>query len=506
MGKYLVGIDEGTTGCKTCIFDIEGNVVGSDYREYPCYYPKPTWVEQLAEDITPALFDSCKAAIANAKIDPQEIIAVGLSSQGSVTGPVDKNGKLLRSFIGWQDLRGAEMVEELESKITPEEFYKITGDPTPGGIFSLHKYLWLRKYQPEIYEKTAMFTTHQDYFLREFGVEDYWTDLSSSSRASLMDVDKHVYSHKIMDLFGLDIKQHPKLAEGGQPVGRVPKHVAEKTGLPEGTLLCVGAHDQNCSTFGCGAVKGGDCAMVLGTFGSCFVVSDTPLRDPNRKLVVKGNVGPKNWTIEGFAVAAASSFRWYRDTFCELEKAAGKLIGQDPYKLIDQEIEKSPVGAHGVTFLSYLQGAGGPRGNSKAKGTFVGMTLGTTEADMARAVMEGICYEMRDIIEAQKRAGTRIKVIRLTGGGSKSPLWVQMQADIYQTPIQVLQTHETGALGAALYAGVGAGLYKSYQEAVDVAVHVTKEYTPNPKARDSYDDGYDRFVHTYEALAAGGVF
>jgi xylulokinase len=506
MSKYLVGIDEGTTGCKTCIFDIEGNLIGSDYREYPCYYPKPTWVEQLAEDITPALFDSCKAAIAHSKIDPKEIIALGLSSQGSVTGPVDKNGKLLRSFIGWQDLRGGEMKQEIESKTSREDHYKISGDPFPWGIFSMSKYLWIRKHQPEIYEKTAMFTTHQDYFLREFGAEGYWTDISSSSRTSLMDVDNHVWSKKTMDLFNFDVNHHPKIADGGQPVGKVPKHVSEKTGLPVGTLVCVGAHDQNCSTFGCGAVEDGDCAMVLGTFGSCFVVSGKPIRDPNKVLVVKGNVGPKNWTIEGFAIAAASSFRWYRDTFCELEKAAGKLIGQDPYKLIDQEIMRSPAGANGITFLSYLQGAAGPRANNNAKGAFIGMNLGTTQADMARSVMEGICYEMRDILEAQKKAGTHIKAIRLTGGGSKSPLWVQMQADIYQQPIHVLQTHETGTLGAALYAGVGAGVYKGYKEAVNVAVRVTKEYTPDPKMAGVYDDGYARFVNTYKALAGGGIF
>lgn len=506
MGKYLIGIDEGTTGCRTCIFDTEGNLVGSDYREYACYYPKPGWVEQIPEDITPALFNSCKDAIANAKIDPKEIIALGLSSQGSVTGPVDKNGKLLRPFIGWQDLRGHELKQDVESKISREDFYKITGDPYLGVNFSINKYLWIRKNQPEIYEKTAMFTTHQDYFMREFGAEGYWTDLSSSSRTAMMDVDHHVWSQKIMDLFDFDISQHPKLAEGGQVIGTVPKHVAEKTGLPEGTPLCVGAHDQNCSTFGCGAVEDGSCAMVLGTFGSCFVVSDKPIRDPNLALVVKGNVGPKNWTIEAFANAAASSFRWYRDTFCELEKAAGKVLGEDAYKLIDQEIQKAPAGAHGVTFLSYLQGAGGPRANNKATGTFIGMTLGTSQADMARAVMEGISYEMRDIIEAQKRAGTKINAIRLTGGGSKSPLWVQMQADIYQQPIHVLQTHETGALGAALYAGVGAKVYKSYKEAVDVAVHVTREFTPNPKMSSVYDDAYGRFVHTYQALAAGGVF
>jgi xylulokinase len=505
MGRYLVGIDEGTTGCKTCIFDLEGKLVGSDYREYPCYYPKSGWVEQKAEDITPALFESCKSAIKKSGIDPNEIIAVGISSQGSVTGPVDKDGKLLRDFIGWQDLRGTKELDEVLSKISRQEYYNITGDPL-GLIFSITKNLWFRNNQPELYEKTAMFTTNQDYFLREFGAEGYYTDISSSSRVGFMDVNNHVWSEKVLNIFDFDINKRPKIAEGGQPVGRIPKSVSEKTGLPEGTMLCVGAHDQNCSTFGCGAVEDGTAAMVVGTFGSCFIVSDKPIRDPYGSLVVKGNVGPKNWTIEAFAPAAASSYRWYRDTFGDLEKGAAKILGDDPYNLINHQIEKVPAGANGITFLSFLQGAGGQRSNGNARGAFVGMTLGTTKGEMARAVMEGICYEMRDILEAEKRAGIKINGIRLTGGGGKAPLWAQMMADIYQQPIYTLQTHETGTLGAALYAGVGAGVYSSYKEAADIAVHISGEYTPNTQLAESYNDGYRRFVNVYEALAKGGVF
>jgi xylulokinase len=351
-----------------------------------------------------------------------------------------------------------------------------------------------------------MFTTNQDYFLKEFGAEDYFTDISSASREGLFDVDNHVWSKRVFDALDLDMSKRPKIAEGGQPVGRIPKSVAEKTGLAEGTLLCVGAHDQNCSTFGCGAVEDGTAAMVLGTFGSCFVVSDKPIRDPYGVLIVKGNVGPKNWTIEAFATAAASSYRWYRDTFGDLEKAAAKTLQDDPYNLINKQIETVPPGANGITFLSYLQGAGGPRQNGNARGAFVGMTLGTTKADMARAVMEGICYEMRDILEAQKRAGINIKGIRLTGGGSKAPLWCQMQADIYQQTIYRLQTSETGTLGAALYAGVGAGVYKSYKEAVEVAVHIKDKFEPNPELAEVYNEGYHRFVSIYEALANGKVF
>jgi xylulokinase len=507
MGKYLVGIDEGTTGCKTCIFDLEGKLIGSDYREYPCYYPKPAWVEQIPEDITPALHASCKAAIANSGIDPKEIIAMGLSSQGGVFGPVDKNGKLLRPFIGWQDLRGASYINKIkETMISGKEFYQITGYPL-GAIFGVTKFMWLRDNEPELYEKTYKFSHHQDYFLREFGGEGYPGDTSTTSRTGLFDVDNHVWSDKVIKALGLEKGMFMDVVQGGTVVGKVTKSISEKTGLPEGTPVCVGAHDQNCSTFGCGLVEGGVAALVLGTWGSCYVGVDHPIRDPYEVLIVKGNVGPNNWTIEGAASAAASSYRWFRDTFANIEVAAGNVLGQDPYELINQQIAKVPAGSNGLSFLPYLQGASaGPRANADARGSLVGFTLGTTKAQIARAVMEGITFEMRDILEAQRRAGVDVESIRLTGGGTKSRLWNQMQADVYGRPVKILQTSETGCLGAALYAGVGTGVYKGFKEAADIAVKIVEEYQPNPQMFEAYNEAYGRFVKVYEALHAGGVF
>lgn len=508
MGKYLIGIDEGTTGCRACIFDYDGNLIESSYQEYPCYYPQEGWVEQVPEDMIPKLFATVKEAIAKAGIDPKEITALGISSQGSVFGPLDKDGKLLRPFIGWQDLRGADYIEKIGKEImSPEEYYQISGAPL-NAIFGITKFLWFRDNEPELYEKTAMFSQHQDYFLRVFGVDSgYYADLSTASRTGLTDVNNHVWSQKIFDALDLDVNKFPKIVLDTPVVGKVSKSVAEQTGLSEDTLICVAAHDQNCSTFGCGLVEGGTASLVLGTWGSCYIGVDEPIRDPYGVLIVKGNVGPKNWTIEGAASAAASSYRWYRDTFCEPEVTKGKSSGVDPYDLINEQIAGVKPGAEGITFLPYLQGASaGPRANAYARGVLVGVSLGTTKAQIARAVMEGVTLEMRDIIEAQRRAGVKVEAIRLTGGGTKSRMWNQMQADMYKVPVKVLQTSETGALGAALYAGVGAGVYGSYKEAVDTAVHIKEEYEPNPQSYAAYDDAYARFVKVYEALHAGKVF
>lgn len=501
MGKYIVGMDAGTTGCKVCVFDLEGNLIGSDYREYPCYYPQEGWVEQIPEDMTPALFKTCKEAIRKAQVDPKEIMAVGLSSQGSVIGLLDENGELIRPFIGWQDIRGGEKeMNWITERISREEHYQHTGDPL-GMCFSIAKLVWLKQNEPENWAKTAMFSTHQDYFLKELGADGYYTDFSSASREGMMDINNNCWSKRLHDMLEIPLEKRAKIiSEPGKVVGNIPTDVAELTGLAEGTPICIGAHDQNCNTFGSGGIDDGTAIVVMGTFGSCFIVCDESIRDPKSRLVVKGNHGVGNFTIEAFSNTSASSYRWYRDTFCDIEKLSADLVKTDPYELINAQIADVPPGANGITFLPYLQGASGSKINDKARGVFVGMSLGTKKADMARAVMEGISYEVYDIINAELEAGIQINTIRLTGGAAKSPMWCQMLADIFKLPIQLLSAGETGCLGAALYAGIGVGAYENCKDAANKAVKLAKIYEPNSANFAAYDKAYQRFIKVYNAL------
>ena len=501
MGEYLIGLDAGTTGCNTCVFTLDGRIAGNDYREYPSYYPRPGWVEQIPEDIAPAAFASCKAAIEDSGVDPSEILAIGLSTQGSTIGLLDGAGKLIRPFVGWQDLRGAgEGTEYILSRISAERLYKLTGGPV-GTVFSNAKFAWLKLNEPDNWQKTSLFSTHQDYFLREFGADGYYTDLSSASREGMLDIDRAAWSEEMHEILGIPLSKRPSVvSRPGIIAGRITPEVSRATGLLAGTPLCMGAHDQNCSTFGAGGVSDGTAVLVMGTFGSCFVVTDKSVRDAACRLVVKNNHGVGNYTIEGFSNTAASSYRWYRDTFGDYEKAEAAKRNANPYDLINGQIAAVPPGANGVVFLPYLQGASGIRLNSKARGAFVGMTLGTSKAEMARAVMEGICYEMYDIIRAETAAGVKIDAIRLSGGASKSALWCQMMADIFKKPIRCLSTSETGCLGAALYAGVGVGAYGSCAEAAERAVHITREYEPDPCASPAYEEAFRRFADAYESL------
>ena len=335
---------------------------------------------------------------------------------------MDKDDNLIRPFVSWQDIRGGNaMIDKLCKEIPRKEFYRITGDPL-GLLFSVTKLMWLNENEPENMKRCAHVLDQQDYFLRLFGADGYYTDTATASRNGMLDIDDLCWSEELHKIVGLPLSKRSEIIkEPGKILAHVPKHIAEQTGLKEGTPVCLCSFDQNCNTFGSGGIKDGTAVMVMGTFGSCFVVSDKSVRDPQGVLVVKPNQGIGNYTIEACSNTCASSYRWYRDTFGDFEKLKAAENGRDPYDLINEQIATVPPGSNGVTFLNYLQGASGAKINDRARATFLGMTIGTTKADMARAVMEGICFEMNDIIKAEQAAGIQLNGIRLTGGAAKSP-------------------------------------------------------------------------------------
>jgi xylulokinase len=505
MGKYLVGIDEGTTGCKACVFDVDGKLLGSAYKEYPCYYPQSIWVEQLEGDMVPALYETTKNAIKKSGVDPKDILAISLSSQGGTFGLVDESGRTIRPFLVWQDLRGAPETKYITDRISMEEFYKIAGNPILV-LLAITKLLWLKHNETDNFNKAYKYVDHQDFFLRAFGMKDYLTDSSSAQRFGFFDIDNEKYSQKLIDLVGVPESKLPQVVQSGTKVGTIPKNVAEQTGLLEGTPIIMGSMDCTCSTFGCGGTDSGTAVVIMGTYGACFSISDKPVRDPNGNMMVKANSGMGNFTMEGSSNTSASSYRWYRDVFCDNEKFAAGLVHTDPYQLINIQIEDVPPGANGVTFLPYLQGRSGEKLNEKARGAFIGMTLGTTKADIARAVMEGISYETYDTINGHAAAGTDMRAVRLTGGATKSPMWCQMLADIFKMPVQLPEVSETGCLGAAMYAGVGAGVYKDCRDAARKVVKLGSVYEPNPEKAAAYEEAYKRYQSYYDAMELGKIW
>ena len=497
--KYIVGIDEGTTGTKTVVFDLAGNALGSAYIEYPSFYPQPGYVEQDVSLIREAIFDTCKKAIANSGVDPEDIGAVSMSTQGAACILVDENGNVVRNrMIGWQDLRNTEVVDDIKANITDDEHYAIEGASI--GAFNTGVTVWVKKNEPELWKKVDRICTNHDYFLHELGADDYYADIASTHRISMLDVDNNTWSERLIKAYGFEDKKLPIIvAEPGKVVGKVGGEVPERTGLPVGCKICVGAQDVNCSSFGAGGTNGDISVMVCGTFGASYIAIDKPVRDPNKTIIVKGNQG-MGWQLEAFSHTSASAFRWFRDTLCPLEVATSKLLGSDPYSLMTEIAATSRPGANGVTALTCLQGAHGRLVNEAARGTFLGITLATTKADLAHSVLEGIVYEMKDILLMQEEFAGEIKTVRLSGGVTKSPMWCQMFADILNKSVELTEVAEAGALGAAMYAGIGIGAFRDCEDAAQKCIRIKETYTPNPDAVKAYEIGFKKYVDAFQAL------
>ena len=497
--KYIVGIDEGTTGTKTVVFDLEGHMIGSAYEEYPSFYPKPGYVEQDVATIKNAIYSTCKKAIGKAAIDPADILGVSMSSQGAACILVDKDGNVVRNrMIGWQDLRNTEVTEDIKAAISDDEHYAIEGASI--GAFNTGVTVWVKKNEPELWSKVDRICTNHDYFLNAIGADGYFADVASTHRISMLDVDKNQWSDKLIKAYGFEGKKLPEVvAEPGKIVGEVNAAISELTGLPVGCKVCVGAQDVNCSSFGAGGTTGDVSAMVCGTFGASYIAIDKPVRDPNKTIIVKGNQG-MGWQLEAFSHTSASAFRWFRDKLCPLEVATSKLMGVDPYSLMTEIAANSVPGANGVTALTCLQGSHGRQVNEATRGTFLGITLATEKADLAHAVLEGICYEMKDILLMQEEFAGQIKTVRLSGGVTKSPMWCQMFADILNKPVELTEVTETGALGAAMYAGIGLGVYKDCIDAAKKCIRIKETYVPDETAVKAYEDGFNRYMNAFNAL------
>lgn len=501
MSKYLIGIDEGTTGTKVCVFDTNGYLISSAYEEYPSYYPKSGYVEQDIAQITDVFYSVCKRAVEKAgRLCSEDILAVSLSSQGAAMILLDENGNVVRNrMIGWQDLRNIEVHDDIYKGISDDEHYEIEGSCVGG--FNTGVLVWLQKYEPETWKKVKRVCTNQDYFLHLLGAEGYPCDIASAHRISMLDVNLSKWNDSLRRVYGCENIELPGVViEPGKIVGRITPNISEKTGFPVGCKICVGAQDVNCSSYGVGGTTDDIATMVVGTFGGSYVVVNKPVRDPNKTILIKGNQGMGNWQLEAFSHTAASAFRWFRDKLCPLEVATSKLMGVDPYSLMTEIAAKSVPGANGVTAITCLQGSHGRKVNDAIRGTFLGINLGTEKADLAHAVLEGICYEMYDILLMQEAFAKPVRAVRLSGGVTKSPMWCQMFADVMNKSIELCESPEAGSLGAAMYAGVGVGVYEDCFDAVEKCVRVKETYNPMPENVKVYKEAFARWKEAFDVL------
>ncbi|MFV0406231.1 MAG: FGGY-family carbohydrate kinase [Propioniciclava sp.] len=508
--NYVIGVDTGTTGVKAKIYDLTGRIIGQAYREYGCVYPQPGWVDQDIAMLTRANDAVLAEVIATSGVNPADIKSVGISTQRCLHLYADAAGTILRDGMGisWQDARTGAEVEWMRETIGTGAYYDSVGMP-PSVVWTAPKIRWMQQHEPEVYAQTAKIITTQEWFLRELGAKDGWyEDYSNASLFGLMNIRTFEWDDELLSTFGVDRDLLPDLVPSGVQVGVVDAAASARTGLAVGTPICTGGGDQQCAAVGAGVISTGLAEVTLGTAGVSIAHLDEPRFDPNHRINCSASAiaGSKKWISEGLQAAAASSYRWFRDAIGYAGNQVQALGGGDAYDILNGLAGSAPAGAQGLLYLPYLAGSVAPNFDSDAKGAFLGLTFAHGTADMARAVMEGVSFETRDILESFAAMGTPLDEIRLSGGATKSPLWCQIQTDIYQRPTVALEEGECTVLGAALLGAMGAGVFTSMEEGVEQMVRVQATFEPNAALADRYDQEFGLFRDAYRALADGGVF
>ena len=487
--NYLLGIDIGTSSTKTTIIEPDGRLVSLASEEYAFQTPKPGWAEQDPEIWYQAVIHTIQKALDQSTIDPGEIIGIGLS--GLMHGPVfiDKDGQSIRPSIIWADQRSGEQVKSLYQGIGKATIAEWTGNPLATG-FMLPTWLWIKENEFETYNKTANLLLPKDY-LRFRLTGEIGCEPSDASATSLFNPFTYKWNSDLLNALSLPHQVLPAISSSQEIAGTLLPEIAEITGLKNGTPVVFGGSDQTCQAIGNGIIQPGIVSCTIGTGGQIFAVSNKPNYDPHLRLHTFCHAIPKTWHMLAATLTAGKSLRWLRDQV---------FIGSNYTDLVDKACSV-PSGSEGLFFLPYLVGARTPHMDPDAAGAFLGLTLRHTQSHMIRAVLEGVVFSLRQGLEIMMDLGSQINTIIASGGATNHPLWLQLQSDIFNQPIYRTKTKEAAAVGAALLAGVGTGVYNSVAEACQSAVHTDdKVIRPNPKHLETYDRNYKVFSELYDPI------
>lgn len=494
----FIGLDVGTSGTKAIAMNDGGEVLASALKEYPLHSPKPNWAEQDPADWKRAALEALQEL--GAKISRAEVRAIGLTGQMHGSVFLDKDNNVLRPALLWCDQRTAEQCATITSRAGGEEaLVAMVCNPALAG-FTAPKILWLRDNEPDLYEKTTRILLPKDY-IRWVLTGEYATDVADASGTLLFDVKQRCWHRELMGLLDIEASLMPPAFEGPEITGYLSPQAAESTGLSAGIPVVAGGGDQAAGGVGCGIVRPGIVSSSLGTSGVVFAFSDDVCVDPKGRVHTFCHAVPGKWHVMGVMLSAGGALQWYRNTLCREEMEKAKANGVDAYEYITQAAADVPPGAEGLLFLPYLTGERTPHKDPDAKGAFLGLSLRHNKAYMARAVLEGVAYGMRDSLDIMREMGVPVSVSRVSGGGARSALWRRILADTGRIPIARINVEEGPAFGAAILAGVGAKTYNTVEEACDAIIRETERHAPDEACADLYDGWLAEYRNAYNALA-----
>jgi xylulokinase len=493
----LLGLDVGTTGCKAVLFDEDGVLLASASREYAVDLPRPTWAEQDIERVWGLAIEAMREAIAAS--GTREVAALGLSVHGEAVTPLDGAGRPLRPTILGMDTRTDAQNEWLRRHLGAEALFGRTGMPIHT-INTLPKLLWLREHEPELWARTSRFVLVEDFLVGR--MTGRWVVSGClASRTQMVDLATGRWDAGILDLLGLDEARLSSIAPSGTPVGELSSELTAALGLQRRPVVVSGGHDQACGALGVGLTEPGLASVSTGTAEVVEVALGSPLVS---SPLYEGNISVYRHVVPGLYLAmtlnhsGGLALRWFRDALCEPQSQRAAAEGLDAY---DVMLEGAADGPTSLLVLPHFSGAGTPTFDTASRGAILGLTFATTRADLALAIIEGLTYELRLNLDLLSEGGVVIDVLRAIGGGARSQRWLQLKADVTGIPVVTPQVTEAAALGAALLAGAGAGLYASVPEAAQRFLRLSRTYTPDPARHDAYTRQYELYRGVYAAVS-----
>lgn len=485
--KLYIGVDLGTSAVKLLLMDEQGEIKNVVSKEYPLEFPQPGWSQQNPEDWRKAIMEGIPELLTGFR--GTDVAGIGCGGQMHGLVILDENDHVIRPAILWNDGRTAKQVDHLNNEIGKERLSALTANIAFAG-FTAPKILWVKENEPENFNKIAKIMLPKDYINYVLtGVHS--CDYSDASGMLLLDVQHKRWSREMLDICGISENQMPKLFESYECIGTVKPEIATLLGLGENVKVAAGAGDNAAAAVGTGVVGEGGCNISLGTSGTVFISSRNFGVDQNNALHAFAHADG-GYHLMGCMLSAASCNKWLMD---EIYQTSDYAAEQAP-------ITQDKLGENHVYFLPYLMGERSPINDTNARGTFIGMTMDTTRADLTQAVLEGVAFAIRDSVEVARSLGITINSSKICGGGAKSPLWKQMIANILNAELECLESEQGPGMGGAMLAMVACGEYASVQEVCDKFVHVASTVKPEPELVEKYEKRYQQFKKIYPACKA----
>ena len=484
----------GTGGTRALVIDEYGHVLASGTEEHAHFAsPQPGWAEQDPRDWWRAAGLAVRKALQSGSVSADSISCVGFSGQMHGAVLLDPSDEVIRPSLIWCDQRTEKQTRELTQNLGRDRLIALTSNPAMTN-FTLTKFLWVREQEPQNWQRVRKVMLPKDYVRFRLTGESA-IDVADASGTLLLDVAKREWSSEILAATHIDRQLLPALFESQQVCGKISAEGARATGLAAGTPVVAGAGDQAAGAVGIGITQPGTVSATIGTSGVVFAATDRPALDPRGRLHTFCHAIPERWHVMGVTQAAGLSLRWFRDQF-----GAAQSDGGDPYDRLSEEAARVPAGCDGLFWAPYLMGERTPHLDPNARAAFIGLTASHTRAHLVRAILEGVAYSLKDTFEILEEIRVPTQRVRLGGGGARSPLWRQIQADVYGHVVEILAAEEGAAYGAAILAGVGAGTWASVDQASEAIVRVANRVSLDRQASAVMQRGYQVYRKIYPAL------